>query len=383
MENTKKPIFLGFKIIPISFFKDMEDSLVKIITGKQLKEYKDDEVTYSFSHQSGYLTFIDSKNLYCNDEKALIKLIQKSEAELFAKNIVINANNKFNTTIEPLLKKNQIIKDAKTCNYFPESKNLKLRNTIPFLNPETQKNDHWLVVFDIELEHNGEKIQVMDSSIEIRFRIKIINGLEKLELIAYIQRWRPIYKSFNLEKYLPDTPTNYNLKQSDELLGGSKICYILNDSNSKQYQLIPYEVKADGHEIDVFPASPYSITIDFAYEEGKLVALIQGVSDKIECNWVIFKTFSPKISIKDDGDYDIGNEDEIIVKPAILRLIPLPKKIFNLNVFKSDCSFEEVQGYEIICEVNDKAYNNYLTKHIALNVSEIQKKENKPQTHFS
>ena len=355
----------AYKILEPNILFSKKEKIGKILFPYGMSNSKD--IDFSINEVSGYISYFNKEKIYAEKAPSKKLLPQTEEkATSIAFEFMEEKYKRFEK--DELFLEKFIIRNKENINIkfnlLPNPKWLIHVQTLAVKNPHTSTLDHWLVKYVIEIETpNKKKYPVLYASIDIRIGASI-SKMEGYEIIGYVQKWRPMYECFKVEQYLSDTaePTE---EEEDEhgdttttphLMSEIRLSYILSDENYMQNNLLLYEVETDGHHSSVMPASIMSIWVDFAYEDNKLVALIQGTSSNIEVNGISFSYFE----LDDDLNLIPSNKDEVI------NLQPFPNSL-NKNIFK--VIFEgNPFGKEIVLKVIDTDFNNIFLKHISLNM---------------
>lgn len=353
----------AYKLLDPQILFSNQKNIGKTMFGYGMNNSKD--IDFSVNEQSGYITYFNKEKIY-SKEPSDVKFLPQSESEatltafkfveekfaLFEKNDIF-----FKQLIEKRNKENIEIK----FNILPIPKWLIHDQTLAVKNPNTNTIDHWLVKYLIQIETpDKKKYPVLNASIEIRVGA-FISILEGYEIIGYVQEWRPFYECFKVEQYLPDTGDPIEDEDHSDphnvphLIRETRLAYILSGQNYKQNNLLLYEIEDEGHHSSVMPASVMSIWVDFAYQDNKLYALIQGTSSNIKVHWISFTYFEVDANIN------------LIPSLSKKEIIPQPiSNYLNKNLFYVE--FNAPLGNDIVLEVNDIDFNNVFIKYISLNV---------------
>jgi hypothetical protein len=289
----------AFKIVPVKLITEKQILIRDLLFGGGAAST---DVEFEINPISGYVSYRHTKKLYREEERKNLALPPtKQAATLAAKTFlseryrVFATNQLFQQSFANTLTKGKPL--AYPFSMIPPMQWLKHAGTHLVKNDKHQQPDHWLCKFQVELETpDRKKLPVLNSSLDVRIGETAGGEALNYEVVGFQSRWRPIYESYRVEQFLPDTAEPEH-DPADEQTGGhvhldefTLLSYLLADENVPQFNLLPYEATVSGeHHLSVLPASKDSLWVELNVRKingkYKVQALVMGGSGNYQAHW--------------------------------------------------------------------------------------------------
>jgi len=262
-------------------------------------------VKFDVDKESGFIKFhndlplkdvLNLKGLYPKTSSEAIEKSLKFYVKL-QKEINILLNNwsvNYNSLYYRELESNKsFFKPIKNIDFLPNADDFANSVAIPLIDQTTEAIIGWKCKFSPTINLNGKLVPVFGSSIEIR--IGQYDAKNAVQIISVEVNWRTIVRYSKVERFLQTNsePEHKHGSQHAHLESKEKpIVYFLYDDKMPQIYLSPYEINiVSGHHVDFFPASNYSLYLEFLVERQNnginIKALVFGGSGSYEGNWHI------------------------------------------------------------------------------------------------
>lgn len=300
----------AFKIVPVKLIIQNQTLIREQLFGGGASS---PEVSFEINAVSGYVSYRHRKKLYREEERKTLALPPTEEAAtLAAKTFLSERYRAFTTngllqrTFANALTKGKPLAYPFSFSMIPPPRWLKHAGTYLVRNDKHAQPDHWLCKFQVEIETAGGKLPVLNSSLDLRIGESGGGGALNYEVIGFQSRWRPIYESYRVEQFLPDTGQPEH-DPAEEQNGGhmhldefTLLSYLLADEKVPQFNLLPYEATVSGeHHLSVLPASKHSLWVELNVRKAngkyKVQALLMGGSGNYQAHWGFWDPYVYKL----------------------------------------------------------------------------------------
>jgi hypothetical protein len=299
----------AFKIVPVIFITQNQTLIRDLLFGGLASST---EVAFEINPVSGYVSYRHTKKLYRAEERKNLALPPTKEAATLAAKTflseryrVFTTNQLFQQTFANALMKGKPF--AYPFSVIPPPQWLKHAGTYLVKNDKHKQPDHWLCKFQVELETpDRRKLPVLNSSLDVRIGETAGGGALNYEVVGFQSRWRPIYESYRVEQFLPDTGKPEHDPNEEQSAGApvhmhldehTLLTYLLADQNVPQFNLLPYEATVSGeHHLSIMPASKDSLWVELNVRKVngkyKVQALLMGGSGTYQAHWGFWEPYA-------------------------------------------------------------------------------------------
>jgi len=300
----------AFKIVPVKLIIQNQTLIREQLFGGGASS---PEVSFEINAVSGYVSYRHRKKLYREGERKTLALPPTEEAATLAAKTFLSeryqafaTNQLLQQTFANALTKGKPLAYPFSFSMIPPPRWLKHAGTYLVRNDKHEQPDHWLCKFQVEIETAGGKLPVLNSSLDLRIGESGGGGALNYEVIGFQSRWRPIYESYRVEQFLPDTGQPEH-DPAEEQNGGhvhldefTLLSYLLADEKVPQFNLLPYEATVSGeHHLSVLPASKHSLWVELNVRKAngkyKVQALLMGGSGNYQAHWGFWDPYVYKL----------------------------------------------------------------------------------------
>lgn len=377
----------AFRIVPVKNITANQVLIRDLLFGAGASST---EVAFEINPISGYISYRQTKKLYRQEERTNLALPPTKDKATGAAKTFLAERYRVFATNELFLQtySNALAEGKYPFSMIPPPHWLKHAGTYLVRNDKHEQRDHWLCKFQVELETpDKRKLPVLNSSFDVRVGESTDGGLN-YEVVGFQSRWRPIYESYPVEQFLPDTGEPEH-DPTEEAPGAGHVhvdehtllTYLLADENVPQRNLLPYEATVSGeHHLSILPAGKDSLWVEMNVSKDngkyKVQALLLGGSGNYQAYWGFWDPYDYEFAGRDElkkakpkkgaSGKKTGEEYSLKQNRKAAKLIKVETGL-DAQVYVMELEVDEGLQ-EVVLQVFDETLQNFVAKRIALNI---------------